>query len=364
MMVFMSFLAATAIVIAIALGYYYICNQKQNDVRINKQQEEIKKLQDKNSELSATVNRLSERNNELLDINYSLKENQMNDENEVSRIDLLINEKTIQLDTMQETLNANIESLNKDIESMCRRKEELEKEYQTRQNVLVGELQSINDSRATLLEELSRLQESILAASSQVNALHEQKSVIEQELESINQVLVQSRERQRLTLLENWKDVGELGIRFVANEKETQLVAAIAALRAAAKEVCSQCGADLSSVLTAINKLEWEKVWRPKLQVYRSELAGKQGIYKLTLVDDVEVCYIGQAKNIYERWFEHAKKMVGVDSKGNEKLYEYGISDFYWKVWEEVEDPNKLNEAEKYWIDYWCCLEKGLNKKR
>lgn len=37
------------------------------------------------------------------------------------------------------------------------------------------------------------------------------------------------------------------------------------------------------------------------MQVYRNELAGKQGIYKLTLIEDVEVCYIGQARNVYER---------------------------------------------------------------
>ena len=46
------------------------------------------------------------------------------------------------------------------------------------------------------------------------------------------------------------------------------------------------------------------------------------------------------------------KKMVGVEAKGNEKLYEYSVGDFYWKVIEEVADASKLNEAEKYWIEY------------
>lgn len=40
--------------------------------------------------------------------------------------------------------------------------------------------------------------------------------------------------------------------------------------------------------------------------------------------------------------------MIGVDAKGNEKLYEYTVDQFYWKVLEEVDDANKLNEAEKY----------------
>lgn len=49
-----------------------------------------------------------------------------------------------------------------------------------------------------------------------------------------------------------------------------------------------------------------------------------RGIYKLTSVKDPSRCYIGQAQDIKERWYQHAKKMIGADSSGNEELYKQG----------------------------------------
>lgn len=38
--------------------------------------------------------------------------------------------------------------------------------------------------------------------------------------------------------------------------------------------------------------------------------------------------------------------MIGIDAKGNEKLYKYRPEDFYWTVIER--DPKDLDEAERY----------------
>ena len=51
--------------------------------------------------------------------------------------------------------------------------------------------------------------------------------------------------------------------------------------------------------------------------------ADVRGIYRLVSRADSRVCYIGQAVNIKERWYQHVKKMIGVTGRGNEKLYEY-----------------------------------------
>lgn len=56
---------------------------------------------------------------------------------------------------------------------------------------------------------------------------------------------------------------------------------------------------------------------------------GRSGIYRLVLKNDENVCYVGQAINIKDRWYQHIKKMIGVDVKGNEKLYNYRPEDFY-----------------------------------
>lgn len=339
-------LTALFLVVAVAVIIFSYKQKAKHTNDINQLKNRITNLesQAKTSERNYQDTLLS--NYDLLktisDLRIELSKYENSDEVELTRINTLINERLDKLNTLDESIKVSSDKLTL-----------LENDYTARQNELAAQLQSSNDSRATLLEEQNRLQESILTAQKEVDALHDQKVAIENELVSLRDELEQLAKRNRFALLENWKDVSELGIKWETTNKETQLVAAI-------NDICAL----YPELSRELKKIEWEKVWRPKMQIYRSELAGKQGIYKLTLVDDVEVCYVGQARNVYERWFEHAKKMIGVEPKGNEKLYEYKVSDFYWKVIEEVDDANKLNEAEKYWIDYWCCLEKGLNKKK
>lgn len=331
---------AALLVVALIITIVWFRKEQQRDrIYIQTKIRDLDSANQHIAELSADYTQaLAEKNlltSTIGDLKLKIQEIESQDDKSLSILVTQISAATSQLDT-----------LTKDIEAASFRKSKLEEEYAARQTTLAGELQSINDSRATLLEDQNRLQEAILAATQMIDALHNQKQALEEELKELC-------ERHRVALLSNWQDVGELGIRFTTTEKETQLVAAI-------KDICElypELGRELK-------KIEWEKVWRPKVQVYRSELAAKQGIYKLTLADDYDVCYIGQARNVYERWFEHMKKMIGVEAKGNEKLYEYGIGDFYWKFLEEVEDASKLNDAEKYWIDYLGCTELGLNKKR
>jgi hypothetical protein len=50
--------------------------------------------------------------------------------------------------------------------------------------------------------------------------------------------------------------------------------------------------------------------------------------------------------------------MLGVDNKGNEKLYKYSDPGlFVWEVVEEVGDRSKLDERERYWIEFYGCKE-------
>lgn len=120
---------------------------------------------------------------------------------------------------------------------------------------------------------------------------------------------------------------------------------------------------DLASDL---NTIKWKKIWLPKVQgiVGQEKLDGKMGIYRLVLKEDEGVCYVGQAVNIKERWYQHIRKMLGVDNKGNEKLYKYSDPGlFVWEVVEEVKERGKLDERERYWIEFYGCKEWGLNKK-
>ena len=160
-----------------------------------------------------------------------LKEFSYKDEGEITKLEALIKEKEAQLVAAQNSLAS------------------LEKDYAERQSGLASALQSLNDSRATLLEDQNRLQESILAAQQKIDALHKEKEALDEELKQLC-------ERHRTVLLSDWKDEGELGIRFSTTEKEGQLVAAIIALKQAAKDVCANSGVDVSGILSAINKIE------------------------------------------------------------------------------------------------------------
>ena len=109
-------------------------------------------------------------------------------------------------------------------------------------------------------------------------------------------------------------------------------------------------------------KAEWSSVWLPQVQQLCSrEGLDRGGIYRLVLKSNPDCVYIGQAQSIKERWYTHIKKMLGVEAKGAERLYEYRPDDFEWSVVEFKE--GNLDSDEKYWIDYYKCREIGLNKK-
>ena len=109
-------------------------------------------------------------------------------------------------------------------------------------------------------------------------------------------------------------------------------------------------------------KAEWSSVWLPQVQQLCSrEGLDRGGIYRLVLKSNPDCVYIGQAQSIKDRWYTHFKKMLGVEAKGTERLYDYKPDDFEWSVVEFKE--GNLDSDEKYWIDYYKCREIGLNKK-
>lgn len=133
--------------------------------------------------------------------------------------------------------------------------------------------------------------------------------------------------------------------------------------------------ADLSA---EFSNIEWRKVWMSKVQeICKMEGLDKVGgIYRLKLKSKEEGCddmiYIGQAVNIKDRWYQHIKKMIGVESKGNEIIYRYRPDQFEWGV-VEVADEEVLEEIKKggmelgEWLNkkerYWIEMEGRMNKK-
>lgn len=87
------------------------------------------------------------------------------------------------------------------------------------------------------------------------------------------------------------------------------------------------------------------------------------GIYKITNIETQQV-YIGQSKNIRERWREHCKAGLQIDTPGNNKLYsnmiQYGLNNFTFELMEQC-SINDLNERENYWIEFYKSCDYGLN---
>lgn len=90
------------------------------------------------------------------------------------------------------------------------------------------------------------------------------------------------------------------------------------------------------------------------------------GIYKITNTITGE-SYIGQSVNISDRFCEHAKCGLGIDTPAGNKLYksmqEYGIQNFSWQVIEKCK-REELNEKEKFFINLYNAVEFGLNSSK
>ena len=115
-----------------------------------------------------------------------------------------------------------------------------------------------------------------------------------------------------------------------------------------------------------VSMLIWQTYYQPVAKRKFSIIIGpetKCGIYKITNLESGEI-YIGQAKNIRKRWFDHCKCGVGIDTPNNNKLYDamrkYGLENFSFEVLEEC-DPEDLNEKERFYISVYKSVDFGYN---
>lgn len=82
------------------------------------------------------------------------------------------------------------------------------------------------------------------------------------------------------------------------------------------------------------------------------------GIYKITNLINFKI-YIGQSVNIYQRW--HAHKYADCkDSIIHRAIKKYGIQNFQFEIIEEC-NKQKLNQRERYWIQYYDSYNSGYN---
>lgn len=115
-----------------------------------------------------------------------------------------------------------------------------------------------------------------------------------------------------------------------------------------------------------INKLIWKLFYeKPYTSLVGRVLGEKQhtGVYKITEVKSGKT-YVGQAVDVAERWRQHIKRGLGAEPITQNKLYpamhELGPENFTFELIEDC-PREKLNERERYWIDFYGGKEFGYN---
>lgn len=117
-----------------------------------------------------------------------------------------------------------------------------------------------------------------------------------------------------------------------------------------------------------LNKVIWKVYYEKPYTDLIGRVVGTgihTGIYKITNIAN-QMCYIGQAANIADRWKQHIKRGIGAETPTRNKLYpamlEFGAENFTFEIVEEVE-RSKLNEREDYWQEYFHAKDFGYSIK-
>lgn len=117
-----------------------------------------------------------------------------------------------------------------------------------------------------------------------------------------------------------------------------------------------------------ISKVIWEVYFRTATNEMISRVLGSgphTGIYRITNLLDGK-CYIGQSVDISERFKQHIKCGLGIDTPNNilyKAMLKDGVENFSFELLEEC-PRTELNKQEVYWIDYYQSQDFGYNMNK
>ena len=118
----------------------------------------------------------------------------------------------------------------------------------------------------------------------------------------------------------------------------------------------------------ALNKVIWKVYYEKPYTDMIGRVIGqgvKTGIYKITNIEN-QMCYVGQAVNVSDRWKQHIKRGLGAETPTRNKLYpamrQYGVENFTFELLEECSKDN-LDAREDHWQDYFHAKDFGYSIK-
>lgn len=258
------------------------------------------------------------------------------------------------------------------------------------------ELTELQLQKMEILNDIENIQAQIL---NQKTALHQMEEVAKQSFENYHNELehqyqlAEEEHEECLKNLDNTYDIHQEELLNQIQENENKL-ASISATRKAAMEALlkeqeikekeqfyslSLDEIDLHEVKVLcsieselrdsrpVKMIIWTTYYSKRANDMAARVLGTgttvTGIYKITNKLS-GMSYIGQAKDIRERWREHLKCGLGIDTPSNNRLYQAmlkdGVDSFTFELLEAC-SSQELDEKEKFYIALYQTKEYGYN---
>ena len=338
--------------------------------------EENQKLEELNQSLHATRKSLEAQNDLLIksnnEISQKYEENCKKTKNSYDELNQLTQQKILLIDEIQNkqiekagveaqitTLSSSVETMSGDLKATARASFEqycdtLDYEYKQKEIEFDADIANLDqlyeNKHDAFLREMSQ---NDARARAQQKQLEQDLDILRGELEKIRSTRAAAMDAQ---LRE--QEIKEKATFYTLqlNEADKRDVAYLQSIEYNLREA------------RPLRMLIWSTFYRDKVNdlAARVGAVGASGIYKINHIDS-GISYIGQAKDIKERWVSHVKCSLGIDTPVTSQLYaftrEKGIDNFTFEVLEKC-SINELNEKEKFYIDLYQTYDFGLNKTR
>ena len=214
-----------------------------------------------------------------------------------------------------------------------------------KRNEYLNYIEEIEEEQASLLQECSyTLNKEIMDKQSTITELIVTLDSLKAKVQAVNE------ENKRTEEIKNKADFYKLQISDVDLEE-------VQKLRKIAKELRDP---------VPLNKMIWTQYFRNLYSALCGRVVGagtKTGIYKITNLTN-GMAYIGQSRNIKDRWADHIKVGLGADTVTRNKLYpamlSTGVENFTFEIL-EICSAEELNEREKFYIDFYDTVNYGYN---
>ena len=296
---------------------------------------------------------------------------------------------------INQTVNLNAETANKNKELQQQQEELIQKTQKLKE-----EVSSLTVKKETTIEQVSELTEKIQEAqqTAQQTAETYYSSQLENAKQRLSQQLILEEQKYNIALCQCEEDFQARQDKITAEVADLEAKLAVIKSKYDAvieeskrreemankidyyriiipKEDMDEINALMSIEHLLSNKrnlymLIWSSYYSKRVNELAVRVLGNKpimGIYRLTNIETQQM-YIGQSRDVRERFREHVKCALSIDTPGNNKLYpnmiKYRPENFTFELLETCNDSTQLNEKERYWIEFYDTYNNGLNNTR